>query len=204
MLEPEVLSAEGLLYVCRDFYSPQECIAIQDAMRRARREGSKSYYSTAGHVLDTSFRSTQEAEVGPELRNALANRLRGFKEAMESYFKLEIKGLEPSQFLCYEPGDFFRPHIDEGKSRTGDRRLVSMLIFVNAPETHEPNPPAGLTGYRGGELVLYRPSRRPPHKLVGMPIKIAPGLLIAFRPDLMHGVQPVESGERHSIVSWLI
>jgi SM-20-related protein len=37
----------------------------------------------------------------------------------------------------------------------------------------------------------------------GLAVEGEPGLLLAFRPDLLHEVTPVLHGDRYTIVTWL-
>ena len=74
------------------------------------------------------------------------------------------------------------------------RRRASVIIFLNGegsgPESHS-----------GGALTFYPPSGDGLEQY-GFPLTAEEGLLVAFRPELVHGVTPITSVERHAIVSF--
>jgi PKHD-type hydroxylase len=88
---------------------------------------------------------------------------------------------EGFQFTRYEVGEFYGPHFDIGPGKLTERKL-SMTVQLSAPED-----------YTGGELIIF-------------PEFVAPkdqGSLTVFPSFMCHQVQPVESGVRYSLVSWL-
>jgi predicted 2-oxoglutarate/Fe(II)-dependent dioxygenase YbiX len=56
--------------------------------------------------------------------------------------------------------------------------------------------------YGGGSLVFYGLLDGSQWEKVGFPLEGEPGLLIAFRSDLLHEVQQVTFGHRYTVVSW--
>ena len=55
--------------------------------------------------------------------------------------------------------------------------------------------------FSGGYLTFYGLAET---ANLPVPIIADPGLLIAFRPDLIHAVTPVTRGLRLSVVSWFV
>jgi SM-20-related protein len=102
---------------------------------------------------------------------------------------MPLSGVESFQFLLYREGDFYKRHADKNdRIDTPDyikARRVSIVIFLD-DET---------ISYTGGTLAVWGPAG---------PIRVKgeTGKVVAFRSELMHEVEPVQSGERYSIVSW--
>lgn len=88
---------------------------------------------------------------------------------------------EGFQFTCYQVGEFYGPHFDLGPGRLAERKL-SLTVQLSPPED-----------YTGGELLIY-------------PEFVAPkdqGTMTVFPSFMCHSVNPVTSGVRYSLVSWL-
>jgi hypothetical protein len=88
---------------------------------------------------------------------------------------------EGFQFTRYEAGEYYGPHFDIGPGRLTERKLSS-TVQLSAPED-----------YTGGELVIY-------------PEFVAPksqGSLTVFPSFMCHNVNPVKTGVRYSMVSWV-
>jgi predicted 2-oxoglutarate/Fe(II)-dependent dioxygenase YbiX len=69
-------------------------------------------------------------------------------------------------------------------------RVVVFTLFLNGaggPGTHT---------FTGGEFVLHPWADR---RLV---LPCAPGILVAFRADLVHSVRAVTAGTRHAVTGW--
>ncbi|MBF2053977.1 MAG: 2OG-Fe(II) oxygenase [Candidatus Sericytochromatia bacterium] len=205
MLPPEALSAQGLLYVKRQFLTLAECQQLVSDLHQSEHAPSLTYYAHSGPVVDASYRSTREINVSRHVRDQVVQKLIVLHQEMQDYFQLQFVNMEGLQFLSYQPGDFFKAHRDNHSSPNPlAERKLSLLLFLNAPkEALTDSLPAELYDYEGGLLVFYRPSRRPPYQPVGMPLQVAPGMLIGFRPDVLHEVTPVISGQRFTIVTWL-
>jgi predicted 2-oxoglutarate/Fe(II)-dependent dioxygenase YbiX len=103
--------------------------------------------------------------------------------------------------LIYGPGDHFGPHCDSdgdcSKPAYVRERRISVVIFLNGGTRSPPH-----ETYEGGALVLYGLVGGPAGRAYGIPLAGEPGLLIAFRSDLLHEVTPVTRGQRYTIVSW--
>ena len=103
--------------------------------------------------------------------------------------------------MIYREGDFFLPHEDSGHEPDDveevKERQVSAVLFLNA-ESEVPGPDI----YGGGSLSFYGLIDDPRMKGRGIPLIGEPGLLVAFRPELVHEVTPVTHGERYTVVTW--
>ena len=85
------------------------------------------------------------------------------------------------QFTRYEAGEYYGPHFDIGPGKLTERKL-SLTVQLSAPEE-----------YTGGELIIY-------------PEFVAPkdqGTMTVFPSFMCHNVNPVKTGVRYSLVSWL-
>ena len=90
-------------------------------------------------------------------------------------------GTSPDQFTRYDVGEYYGPHFDIGPGKLTERKL-SLTVQLSAPED-----------YTGGELIIY-------------PEFVAPkdqGTMTVFPSFMCHNVNPVKTGVRYSLVSWL-
>jgi SM-20-related protein len=101
----------------------------------------------------------------------------------------------------YQPGGFYGLHSDsnrcEGSPEELHRRAVSVVVFLSGESAE----PAGEC-HSGGALTLYGLMPEPAFAECGFEIAAEPGLLVAFRSNVLHEVKPVLAGERFTIVSW--
>jgi SM-20-related protein len=188
------------LFVVKDFFDAELCARIRSELRVAT--GSPGRIYKRGTVLiDEKKRSTKRVEVDAPTMSCVEERLQSLKPALESHFHLVLTGCETPQFLVYREGDFFRQHLDQAPEPDDPQylqeRRVSMVVFLNG-QAEEPGPDS----YCGGSLKLYGLIDDPLWKACGFPLIGEPGLLVAFRSDVLHEVEAVTHGERYSIVSW--
>ena len=108
-----------------------------------------------------------------------------------------LSGFERPSFLRYDEGALYTPHVDTGGEENLLNRRISVVIFLNAL-SQRPEPDC----YGGGSLTFYGLMNKPPWDKCPLPLEAEPGLLIAFRSDTVHEVQPVTFGQRFTIVTW--
>jgi SM-20-related protein len=188
------------LFVAENFFDAELCARIRSELRvAAGRQGR--IYKRGTVLIDEKQRRTKLLEVDAPTMSFVEERLQGLKPALESHFHLVLTGCETPQFLVYREGDFFRQHLDHGPEPDDPQylkdRRVSAVVFLNG-QAEEPGPDS----YCGGSLKLYGLMDDPPWKACGFPLIGEPGLLVAFRSDVLHEVEAVTHGERYSIVSW--
>lgn len=155
-------------------------------------------------------------QVSDATKALVLQRLLAVKPVIEQHFGAELSGCEEPQFLWYGAGDFFRPHYDGIPEPSSvaefaylHARRVSVVLFLNDQSAE-----AGPDTYSGGTLRFYGPkafgslssgegklrvSLRP---AVTEELRGESGLLVAFRPNLLHEVEVVRGGGRHTIASW--
>ena len=145
-------------------------------------------------VINKQIRDTQQVK----LTKAIEKKLAAIDDAcigsiINPFYKVEVRDCEPSQILHYGVGGHYIPHVDaetlykddnglELWEKTLDRDL-SVVYFIN-------------DDYSGGELFF------PALDLV---IEPEAGTLVCFPSDhnYIHGVRPVTSGHRYTIVTWM-
>ena len=188
------------LFVAKDFFDAESCARIRSELRVAAGSQARIYRKGTASI-DENKRRTTRVEADMPTMSFVEERLRGLMPALESHFHLVLTGCETPQFLVYKEGDFFRQHLDHGPEPDDPQylkdRRVSAVVFLNG-QAEEPGPDA----YCGGSLKLYGLIDEPLWKARGFPLIGEPGMLVAFRPDVIHEVEPVTHGERYTIVSW--
>jgi predicted 2-oxoglutarate/Fe(II)-dependent dioxygenase YbiX len=139
-----------------------------------------------------------------EQASLVLDRLEAVRPALETRFAEGTLAWDGLQFLAYRPGDFFRPHRDRSAAPGNEvtrRRRVAVVVFLNG--AGEASLPEAET-FDGGALTFYGLLDDPRLRGVGYPLRAEAGLLVAFRPSVLHEVTPVSRGERHTVVAWLV
>ena len=176
--------------------------AIQELISHAKKSSSTDLSvfdpdktnktNSVSWVIDKTIRDTQVVDFGelyPKIEDLFKNIV---KYIINPYYNVEVRDSEIPQFLKYSVGGHYKPHID-GRSLwvapNGDKiwrkstdRDLSIVLFLN-------------DDFEGGEFLFPN---------FHIQIKPEPGLLVCFPSDhnYIHGVAPVKSGTRYSIVSW--
>lgn len=87
---------------------------------------------------------------------------------------------EELALIEYRKGDFYDWHLDIG--RAAQLRKLSVTVMLTEPEQYE-----------GGDLTF-------PGARFGA---IPKGDAVVFPNFLLHGIQPIRRGVRHSLVAWI-
>jgi SM-20-related protein len=91
-----------------------------------------------------------------------------------------------SHFACYEPGKFYKRHVDAFKGQ--GNRVLSLVAYLNDDWTSED----------GGELVLYADES----DLIGTRVLPTKGTFVVFLSEQFpHEVLPA-ARSRHSVAGW--
>jgi predicted 2-oxoglutarate/Fe(II)-dependent dioxygenase YbiX len=162
------------------FFDPDACLRIRTAMSRSGSDHAKVGVTGA---LDEQQRRSRMASVPDAVQAEVADRLIAVRDRAASHFRVSLSAMEGPQFLLYRPGDFFIRHMDRDRDG-GNSRQVSFIGFLNSDFEGGTLKFGGLDGQR--ELTLTP----------------ADGLLIFFRSDWIHQVEPVTRGERCTVVGW--
>lgn len=187
LIQPNTIDESGLQYML-DYLSkqPHQDLSVFDP----------ELSNTAGttkFTVDKAVRDTQIVDMG-DLYDPIIDLYRNIvKNIINPFYDIKIKDSEIPQVLRYEPGGHYNPHVD-GQSlwrapdgdifwRKSTDRDLSTVIFLN-------------DDFTGGDFVF--PEFR-------LRIRPEPGLLICFPStyEYLHGVEPVLTGTRYSIVNWM-
>lgn len=101
------------------------------------------------------------------------------------HYKFDITHANQSEMLRYDSRGHYTPHIDTFLSPSDvEVRKLTVLLFLN-------------DDFEGGRLFVQDGNERmyPPQKA---------GDVVIFPSFLLHGVEPVTSGVRRSLVTWMV
>jgi len=179
--------------------TPDQCRAWR--LRAAKAESRPARIHRDGTAVeDDGIRRTQQVQMGLEDKARLDAQISAVGPDLERHFNMALGPLRECKCLVYGPGDFFVPHYDvdevDHKATTDlQRRIATVLIVLNAPDDHE-------APYQGGDLTFYGLLDVPDSDEIGLTLAPDPGMLIAFKPNVLHGISPILFGNRYVIVGW--
>ena len=184
------------LFLLRNFLNAAECAELRAELLASPTTQAPVYIEGSDSLIHETVRKTTSLHPSDATFSRIHERLLQQKSALEQHFHLTLKDCERPQFLRYEKGDFFVRHQD-GNTHQLDFdhlriRRISIVVFLNDFST-EPQPEC----FSGGTLNFYEPDGTKSFALQG-----ETGMLVAFTADTFHGVFPVTSGERFTIISW--
>jgi SM-20-related protein len=197
-MDPAFFARFGLFVEPR-FLDDDTCGSVRGAMDEAQ-QIEATIEDEGKYEVDRSHRKTRLAKVAPETSDLVRERLNTRREALGAHFSMALDECEKPQFLVYEEGDFFRPHMDSSDKDADEAsgRRVSTVVFLNEASA-DPAPGA----YGGGSLSFYGLLQDDPKgQGIGLPLVGSPGALVAFPSHMIHGVNPVTHGRRYTIASW--
>lgn len=182
-------------YLLEGFLTAEECQACSRAMDAEVPDPAEVL--AAGMVSKEEVRRAETVDVAPEVLAMVEARLDRERDRIARHFGLLLTDREGTGFVRYQPGGYYRPHIDWAESSDwpgAARRLVAVVVFLNASRAGDP------TGeFDGGLLRLL------PDATVGVVADIVPrrGTMVAFPAAMLHEVTRVEGGVRDAAVDWL-
>jgi len=152
-------------------------------------------------VLDETTRRVSSASLCKATQTDVKRRFLEMVPELETHFGVALDGCETPGFLIYDAGAFFAPHTDTGPEDPPDirRRRVSAIVFLNRQSIERSD-----DAYSGGTLRFHGLLDGPEWAACPLPFEPEPGMLVAFRSDLLHEVQPVASGRRFTVVTWFV
>lgn len=187
LIQPNVINEKGIQSLLNHIKSSNRIDLEVFDPENTNRTGNTEW------KLNKEVRDTQMAPIEPVLPSIHALMKNIVLNVINPYYNFEIDSSEIPQILCYSPGGHYKPHCDgEGLWHNPDGsvswrksvdRDLSTIIYLN-------------NDYEGGDLVFPELKIR---------IRPEPGMLLAFPSthEYIHGVEPVISGERFAIVSWM-
>ena len=167
------------------FFSPDQCQEIINIGKTYPQEGGQTFSGAGGEP--SSIRSSTIRWIDYQDSNVrwLIDELgRMAIEANRQVFKLDLYGFtEKLQFTEYEgQGRHYDWHPDIGPNMS--KRKISIVVQLSDEKDYE-----------GGELIINTGQMLVPSKKQGS--------VILFPSFLMHKVEPLRSGNRYSLVSWI-
>jgi PKHD-type hydroxylase len=162
-------------------FTPEECLQL---IAEFTPQLKPALVETMDLAQSASIRKSSAVFVFPnESTNWVFERLtKAIREINDTVYGFVVSQFkEGFQFTRYEVGEYYGPHFDIGPGRLTERKL-SLTVQLSAPEE-----------YSGGELIIY-------------PEFVAPkdqGTMTVFPSFMCHNVNPVKTGVRYSLVSWL-
>lgn len=190
------------LFVAKDFFDDELCALLRDEARSDLCEaGTVLMPGSSRYVTDETVKRRTEAKLSGQTLALVRERLLAIMPEVAGHFGVTLTGCQTPRRVRYLEGDFYQPHVDmvahENAPEEIRERKVSLVIFLN-DEDDEP----GTDSYCGGGLTFYGLVDDPVWVAFGLPLIGERGLLIAFRPDILHEVKPVTHGERYTVTSW--
>ena len=180
-------SAASDVFTATNFIDASACVDLKAEAKQS--SAIPAQVTKAKGRVDLDMRRTSRLFVSHEKELQITGYLQELKPLLQTYFQLPLSGFENFQFLLYRDGDFYKRHADKNDlTETPDyikARRVSVVIFLDAESEV----------YTGGTLVIWTGAE--PFRVEG-----ETGKVVAFRSELLHEVEPIQSGERHSIVTW--
>ena len=186
LIRPNVINSQGLQELVEHIKSsPAEDLSVFDP-DKTNATGQTSW------IVDKQTRDTQIVPMGPlypKIEDLFRNTVR---EIINPFYQCEVDSSEIPQVLSYGIGGHYKPHID-GESiwvtprgekiwKKSTNRDLSIVFYLN-------------DDFEGGDFIFPELKIR---------IRPEPGMMVCFPSNhhYMHGVEPVVSGNRYSIVSW--
>jgi SM-20-related protein len=187
------------IFIRKGFFDPELCEAIRAEARSLPAVPSK-VEKNGVLVVDESVRKTEQIMVTAQIRSNVEARIQALRPTLESFFHMQFTESEPPYFALYRKGAFFRPHADTGMTPETPEcvraRKITVVVYLNG-ESEESQPES----YSGGKLTFYGIIDDPLWKSMGFPVRGEPGLLVAFRANIIHEVTTIMHGERYTVIS---
>src|SRR5437588_5350182 len=190
------------LFAAKDFFDEELCARLRREARSGKSAvGNVWKIGSTDFVTDETLKHRSETILSPQTLALVEERLLALMPEIAIHFNVTLTGCQMPRAVRYSEGDFYRTHADSSTLADAPEevkeRQVSIVIFLN-DEDDEP----GADSYCGGGLTFYGLVDDPAWKAFGLPLIGERGLLIAFRPDIVHEVKPITHGERYTVTTW--
>jgi Rps23 Pro-64 3,4-dihydroxylase Tpa1-like proline 4-hydroxylase len=195
-----VFASLGLV-VREAFLDAGTCTRIIDAIVADGGEPAEVSAPGGTQSLDSSIRHTREVALDDGDHDRIAAAVNTLLPDLSAWIGGPLDPCDELSALWYPPGAFYRPHVDLGVTPDASglhRRRASVVIFLNG------GPADGARPFTGGRLRLYGLLDDERTADVGLDLDPERGTLVAFPSGLWHEVTPVETGDRFTIVTWLL
>ena len=166
-------------------FSPDQCQEIINIGKTYPQEGVHTFSGAGGEPSSIRSSTIRWIDYQDPRVEWLVSQLGDMaKEANRQLYKLDLYGFtEKLQFTEYEgQGAHYDWHPDIGPNMT--KRKLSIVVQLSDEKDYE-----------GGELLINTGHLMTPSK--------KQGTVVLFPSFLMHKVEPLRSGNRYSLVSWI-
>lgn len=188
LIVPNVISSEGVAFIM-DHARKQKQVDLSVFDPEQSNKTNSTKFSVDKKVRDTQMIDMEDiaSEIIDLYRNIVMN-------VINPFYEFEIKDSELPQLLHYGIEGHYMPHCD-GESlwkppgnepliwRKSTDRDLSTVLFLN-------------DDFEGGDFVFPDLKVR---------VRPEPGMLVCFPSthQYLHGVEPITSGHRYSMVNWM-
>lgn len=167
-----------------DILTPEACKKLIESLE-AQTDGEPAQIGMgADGVVDKEIRDVKRVTL-PLYRGIGATMVGIGMDANQQAWKFDISGSNQTDYLKYDKHGHYKAHVDTFMN-PGDpqTRKLTVLVFLN-------------DDFEGGRLFLQDGDKKtyPPQSA---------GTALVFPSYMLHGVEPVTSGIRRSIVTWLV
>lgn len=174
-------------FAIKNVFSKEECLMIINSGSEfipstiyKSKEESNRFEDKLNEAQRNSFSKT--LFVNPQTQWIYDRIAKLSLKANKALYNFIIDGILQMEVLKYEKGGFFREHTDLGNQDVSTRKLT-ILTFLSDPSEYE-----------GGKLSFLFDKEQP------LPLQ---GSSVIFPSYLFHVVEPVTSGTRYTLVTWI-
>jgi predicted 2-oxoglutarate/Fe(II)-dependent dioxygenase YbiX len=180
------------IFIAEHAMDDATCRRVQAAMDAGVREPSEVIDDDMTVV--EAVRRASHIEVPPAVFELIDAHLDRLRDAIGAFFEWPLEGREGVNLLRYDPGGFYKPHVDKADLPAwppAARRAFTVVLFLESSRDAD-----SVGGFSGGLLRLFPEDAEP--------VDIVPrrGLLVAFPAETVHEVSPVVGGHRDTVVDW--
>jgi predicted 2-oxoglutarate/Fe(II)-dependent dioxygenase YbiX len=180
------------IFTAADVMDAAACRRVREAMDAGTPEEAEVLAD--GFDVQRDVRRAAQIDIPDALLAMVEATLDDLRIPIASFYDLRLEAREGVSLLRYEPGGFYKRHVDRAyvpEWPLTERRQITLVLFLASSRDADPS-----GGFAGGLLRLYPDDRDP--------IAITPkqGMVVAFSASMPHEVTPVTSGRRDTIVDW--
>jgi PKHD-type hydroxylase len=172
----------------KKLFTPAECREIINLPGRISKSGVSDNYG--GALLNSEYRNStsktidyNEKYLNPAVDRIYEKVLQLAVECNEEVYGFKLSGISNLDVLHYTKDDFFKWHVDIGVGIMS-RRKISLVVFLS-----------DSAEYSGGKLKLLPSEYSLPQEQ---------GYAAVFPSYLPHKVEDIGSGDRYTLVAWML
>jgi predicted 2-oxoglutarate/Fe(II)-dependent dioxygenase YbiX len=169
------------MLVVDDFFDGPFCRLVRERMDAGEAEPAEILRHGTG--VDVTVRRAGSVDVDEATLTCVEAHLDEVRANVARAFRARLHGREGANFLRYDAGGFYLPHVDRADDPAwpdAARRQIALVVFLN-------------DDFDGGALHIIDARRI---------LEPRRGRLVAFDAGLLHEVEPVTAGIRDVVVDW--